>query len=224
METKTHLDPRLLQAAGLVRPGRAVADIGCDHGKLAIHLAKTGLYRKVIGADLRPEPLARAAANLDRAGCRQRVELRLGDGLSVLEPGEVQEIILAGMGTQTITQLLEAAPWVKDPEVGLVLVPATKHTLLRRWLAQNGFALEADVPVKAGGRLYAVIRAVYTGKEAQPDWAWCVTGNTAGPLAGEYLAGQLVKLRKCCRGIEDPEERKELTGLIARLEEQYAQL
>lgn len=220
METdRSHLDARLLTAAECVRPGTVAADIGCDHGKLAIYLARRGENPKIIGADLRPEPLARAAQNLKRAGCEGQVELRLGDGLSVLAPGEAQDIILAGMGAQTILQLLEAAPWVKDPEVNLVLVPATKHTLLRLWLARKGFQIKRDLPVRAGGRLYAVIQAGYTGQCREPDPAWCVAGQMEGPLAKDYLAGQLVKLRKFCRGVKDPEEQKKLEGLLARLEE-----
>ena len=174
---------------------------------------------KIIAADLRPEPLARAARNLERAGCEERVELRLGDGLSVLAPGEAQDIILAGMGAQTIIQLLEAAPWVRDSRVNLILVPATKHTLLRLWLARQGFVLDRDILVRAAGRLYAVIRARYTGQVREPDPAWCIAGETSGPLAGEYLAGQLVKLRKYCRGVKDPARLEELEGLLARLEE-----
>ena len=52
------LDARLSAAAELVRPGEPVADIGCDHGKLTAVLAASGKYPKVIGADLRPGPLA----------------------------------------------------------------------------------------------------------------------------------------------------------------------
>ena len=95
------LDARLSAAAELVRPGEPVADIGCDHGKLTAVLAASGKYPKVIGADLRPGPLAKAEQTLEYAGCKDRAELRLGDGLSVLSPGEVSTIVLAGVSAQT---------------------------------------------------------------------------------------------------------------------------
>lgn len=82
------LDARLTAAAELVLPGRPVADIGCDHGKLTAVLAASGNYPKVIGADLRPGPLAKAKQTLEHAGCEDRAELRLGDGLSVLSAGK----------------------------------------------------------------------------------------------------------------------------------------
>ena len=129
------LDARLTAAAQLVRPGQPVADIGCDHGKLTAVLAASGKYPKVIGADLRPGPLAKARQTLENAGCLDRAELRLGDGLSVLSAGEVGSIVLAGVSAQTTWEIIEKAPWVSA--VGgprLVMVPATRHSELRRWL------------------------------------------------------------------------------------------
>ena len=104
------LDARLSAAAELVRPGEPVADIGCDHGKLTAVLAASGKYPKVIGADLRPGPLAKAEQTLEYAGCKDRAELRLGDGLSVLSPGEVSTIVLAGVSAQTTWEIIEKAP------------------------------------------------------------------------------------------------------------------
>ena len=77
------LDARLAAAAELVRPGEPVADIGCDHGKLTAVLAASGRYPKVIGADLRPGPLAKAAQTLEHAGCK---DLSLIHILSPLAP------------------------------------------------------------------------------------------------------------------------------------------
>lgn len=225
METeRNHLDPRLLTAAGYVRPGTVAADIGCDHGKLSIYLAKSGRCARVIAADLRPEPLARAARNLANAHCEDRVELRLGDGLTVLQPGEAQDIIIAGMGAETIIQVLSAAPWVKQEQVNLVLVPATKHSLLRKWLAENGFALLGDTLVEAAGRLYAVMNARYTGNPTQPEGVWCILGETGGDLQKRYLESQLGKIRKYRRGIKDSEELAAVDQLIEKLEEFYGNL
>ena len=114
------LDARLTAAAELVLPGRPVADIGCDHGKLTAVLAASGNYPKVIGADLRPGPLAKAKQTLEHAGCEDRAELRLGDGLSVLSAGEVGTVVLAGVSAQTTWEIIEQAPWVMQPGGPLV--------------------------------------------------------------------------------------------------------
>ena len=211
------LDARLSAAAELVRPGEPVADIGCDHGKLTAVLAASGKYPKVIGADLRPGPLAKAEQTLEYAGCKDRAELRLGDGLSVLSPGEVSTIVLAGVSAQTTWEIIEKAPWVSAPGgPRLVMVPATRHSDLRRWLWEHGFALTADRPVQAAGRWYAVMAAEYTGEVKTPTFQECLFGLTGQWPEGEgYAAWQKAKLPRLRLGVPDGTElAKEMDELI----------
>lgn len=199
------LDPRLAAAAALVRPGLPVADIGCDHGKLTAALACSGLYPKVIGSDLRPGPLAKARQTIEAAHCQDRVELRLGDGLSVLSAGEVGTVVIAGVSAQTAWEMVEAAPWVSAPGgPRLVLIPATRHDELRRWLAEHGFRLVCDRPVEAAGRWYAVMAAEYDGHCHALTWAEALYGRTGEwPEAAGYAAKQREKLAKLRLGIPD---------------------
>ena len=211
------LDARLSAAAELVRPGEPVADIGCDHGKLTAVLAASGKYPKVIGADLRPGPLAKAEQTLEYAGCKDRAELRLGDGLSVLSPGEVSTIVLAGVSAQTTWEIIEKAPWVSAPGgPRLVMAPATRHSDLRRWLWEHGFAFAADRPVQAAGRWYAVMAAEYTGQVKTPTFQECLFGLTGQWPEGEgYAAWQKAKLPRLRLGVPDGTElAKEMDELI----------
>ena len=90
----------------------------------------------VVAADLRSRPLSVAEKNLTKAGLMNKVSLRLGDGLSVLAPGEVQDVVIAGMGAGPSATSLRQ-PLAADPAVRLVLVPATKAFDSRRWLCRN---------------------------------------------------------------------------------------
>ena len=176
------LDERLTAAAALVREGEPVADIGCDHGKLTAVLAASGKYPKVIGADLRPGPLAKAKQTLEHARCEDRAELRLGDGLSVLSAGEVGTIVLAGVSAQTTWEIIEKA----------------------RWLWEHGFALVADRPVQAAGRWYAVMAAEYTGETRTPTFTECLFGGTGEwPEGAGYAAWQKAKLPRFRLGVPD---------------------
>lgn len=201
------LDARLAAAARLCRPGTVVADIGCDHGKLTAYLACTGLYPKVIGADLRPGPLSKAAQTVQNAGCGGCVDLRLGDGLSVLAPGEAGTIVLAGLSAQTAIEILSAARWVFAPDgPRLVLVPATRHATLRAWLYRSGFALAADEPVQAAGHWYAVMAADYVGEPQPLTLERCLYGRTGEyPGGADYAALQRGRLQKLRRGLQDAE-------------------
>lgn len=211
------LDARLAAAYDFVRQGHAAADIGCDHGKLSAALAGSGRCPLVLACDLRPGPLEKARVTCAPYG--DKVQCRLGSGLSVLEPGEVDDIIIAGMGAETIIEILEAAPWVFDARYNLVLVPATKHSILRRWLARRGFALRAETLCQASGRWYAVMNAQYTGAAREPDGLFCLTGLTNGqPGCSEYYAVQNEKLKKYRLGLPEGTERDAVGELIAELD------
>ena len=60
---KLPISKRLLRCAELVPQCNTAADVGTDHGYLAIHLLQTGRCAQVIAADLREKPLASARAN-----------------------------------------------------------------------------------------------------------------------------------------------------------------
>ena len=211
------LDARLTAAASLVVPGQAAADIGCDHGKLTAYLAASGRFPRVIGADLRPGPLEKARRTLTDAGLTDRAELRLGNGLQVLAPGEVGTVIIAGVSAKTTIDIRSAAPWIfSTARPRLVLVPATRHAELRRWLYGSGFALLRDLPVQAAGRWYAVMTAAYTGAvPAEIPLAACVYGRTLREPGGEaYAALQREKLAKQRLGLSPADP---LAGEIDRL-------
>ena len=169
---------------------------------------------------MRPGPLSVARANMEAAGCADKVDLRLGNGLEVVRPGEAEDIIIAGMGAETICEILEAAPWVKDPAVRLILVPATKHSILRRWLCRQGFELKEEKLARVGSRWYAVMAAEYTGRAFEPEGRFCLLGLAQG-LEGwqEYLKQQLVKLKKFSRGVaQDPALAGPVAALVEELE------
>ena len=199
------LDARLAAAYAFVRAGRVAADIGCDHGKLSAALAGSGRCPLVLACDLRPGPLAKAEQTLEHAGCKDRAELRLGDGLSVLTENEVGSIVLAGVSAQTTWEILEKAPWVftaRGPRI--IMIPATRHDALRRWLWEHGFSFVADRPVQAAGRWYAVMAAEYTGEVTEPTFTRCLLGDTGRwPEGAGYAAWQRAKLPRMRLGVPD---------------------
>lgn len=212
------LDARLGAAFAYVRPGHTAADIGCDHGKLSAALAGSGRCPLVLACDLRPDPLQKA-----RLACAQygdAVQFRLGSGLSVLQPGEADDIVIAGMGAETIIEILAAAPWVFDARYNLVLVPATKHSVLRRWLAQNGFATLGETLCEAAGRWYTVLNVRYNGEKREPTGLECLCGKIPSqPGDRAYFAQQNAKLKKYRLGLAPGAEADAVDALIQQMEE-----
>lgn len=220
MPKMPRLDARLAAAAALVKKGGTVADIGCDHGLLSIWLVTSGTCKKALACDLRPGPLAVAKKNCRAYNCEQLVDCRLGEGLSVVAEHEADTIVVAGVSALTISQIIEAAPWVYSPGVRLVMIPATKPEVLRRWLWQQGFALKKERLAGVAGRWYTAICAEYTGAAHEPSALACVVGATHGqPAQKAYLAQERVKLAKCRIGLaDDSEEAAQADALLNALQ------
>ncbi|MBM7855768.1 tRNA (adenine22-N1)-methyltransferase [Desulfohalotomaculum tongense] len=155
--SKQGINKRLLTLASFVEPGKVVADIGTDHAYLPIYLVQSGKVSRVIACDINEKPLRVAEKNVISSGLASKIELRLGNGLQVLRPGEVQLAVIAGMGGGTVRQILEASPKVLASLERLVLQPMGDEADLRRWLLDNGWQLTDETLVLEDERLYTVI-------------------------------------------------------------------
>lgn len=155
---------RLETIADLVPEGARVADIGTDHARLLPLLVHPSGGRRgaplVIGID-RALPLTFARRTLARLSpaVRAHIDLREGDGLSPLHPGEVDAIVIAGMGARSIIAILEQHPDRLPPGTTLVLQPLTQIPQLREWLAAHAIAITDERVVLESGRPRVVIAA-----------------------------------------------------------------
>lgn len=158
---KLPISKRLLCCAGLVPQGCRLADIGTDHGYLGIHLLREGVARHVTASDLRPQPLARARENARQYGVDDRMDFLLSDGLCGLDPSQIDTIVCAGMGGDLIIRMLQPCAWLRDARYTLILQPQSAGQALRRYLAEEGFAVDTETLVQDAGFLYTVLRARY---------------------------------------------------------------
>ena len=163
------LDERLACVASLVRPGHRLADIGTDHAYLPVYLVESGVCPSAIASDIGVGPLETARQTVCAAGLQERIDLRLGNGLSTLAPGEAEDIVIAGMGGETIVEILEVAEFVRDARVRLVLQPMSHAEDLRRWLLTHGFEIVCERLVMDGRHMYPVLAAAYTAAPPPAD-------------------------------------------------------
>ncbi|KPI54556.1 SAM-dependent methyltransferase [Clostridioides difficile] len=158
------LTDRLLKIASLVTDGKKIADIGTDHGYIPVYLLKKGRVPFAVLADVNKGPLDNARKEVIQNNFLDKVDLRLGSGIEILEIGEVEEIIIAGMGGILISELLEAKKEVAHSVEKLILQPMQAQEELRRYLLNNGYEILEEVLVREDFRIYEIIVAKYTGK------------------------------------------------------------
>ena len=154
---KLPISKRLLCCAEKVHKGARVADIGCDHGYLAIELLKSGTASYVHACDLRQMPLEKAKTNATRFGVSENIRFSQADGLAAIVDGEVDTVICAGMGGDLITQIIADCPWLKNDKYRLILQAQSSGQDLRRSLSEMGFGIEEETLVDDGGFLYQVM-------------------------------------------------------------------
>jgi len=164
------LSPRLRAVADAVPAGARVADVGTDHAQLLAWLVAHGRIASGIGIDVNEGPLAQARRTLAAAGMRE-VELRRGDGLQPLQPGEVDVVVLAGMGGARMVRLLDGSPAVVSGLRALVLQPNTDWGLVRGWIAARGFSLAGEAMVEDRGKFYVVLDVRPRASEGAAAWS-----------------------------------------------------
>lgn len=153
------LSKRLAQVAQFIPIGCRLADIGTDHAYLPVHLALAGKISSAIATDINEGPVQAARANVEKYQLQSVIDVRQGDGLAVLQPGEVDVIVLAGMGGSLVCRLLEEG---KDKLVSvsrLIIQANTCTYQVRRWLMRNGWELKAEKMVEERGKYYEILMA-----------------------------------------------------------------
>lgn len=136
---------------------KTIADIGCDHGKAAVLLLEAGKAKQAICTDISEKSLEKAKKLACSKGFDKQVSLRVGNGLRVLEKHEADSAIIAGMGGELITRILDEGKETA-PDI-LILSCNTKAEILRQWLCSNSYVIRDEELVAEGRRFYPVILA-----------------------------------------------------------------
>lgn len=219
------LKNRLQTLCDLVPRCALVADIGADHAHLTLELLRRGTCTHVLCTDLSPNSLQKAKDAVQKEKEESRVTFCLGDGLLAIDEYTPDAVVIAGMGGETIADILSAVTHRPGTVYLLQAMSRTPH--LRRFLLKSGFAVETERLVRDDGRIYPIIKAVYDGKTREADELVCLCGEWAlshpkDAIAHDYLA--LIHrsfLRRLCgrkqANLETAEEEcilKALSGII----------
>lgn len=169
------LSKRLSLIARFVNEGSSVCDVGTDHGYLPAFLYLSGKCKSVIATDINEKPLTSARANLERLSA-DGVRLILCDGLEKVTRDDADTVIIAGMGGEVISGIIDRTPFLRDNTVTLILQPTTAAKELRLFLSQNGFAVEKETALSENGKIYSVMCVRFTDTPYDIDAVRAVIG------------------------------------------------
>ncbi len=161
------LNSRLLACAKFIQ-GNFVCDVGTDHAQLPVYLIQNQIAEKIIASDVREGPLQSAEKTITKAGLSEKIQTILSDGLQNVPPDGITDIVIAGMGGETMIHILEMCLFPLDT-INLILQPMTKAELLRKWLYEHGFEIQKEICVPDKHFLYAVMQVKQTWNFTVPD-------------------------------------------------------
>ncbi len=223
------LNSRLLLAAELLGEVETVCDIGTDHALLPIYLVKNKQAKRVVACDIAKGPLAKAKENVLKNGVADKISLRLANGLDGVKPNECEAVIIAGMGGETIAEIISRAPWLKTAKQTLVLQPMTADDRLREFLVHEGFEILTEKCTFSAGRVYTVIKAKFSGEDITVSKDFYYIGkildqeNVTMEAEIAFVKKHLKSMKKCLKDIEGVERRKDLyeriSGALPLIEE-----
>ncbi len=199
---------RLTAIKQLVPRCDLVLDIGTDHAMLPILLIKENKANFVIASDIARPPLVKAAKNVSKNSLDNFIDLRLGDGLQVLDNEMPSVIILAGMGGLKIIDILSVRKKLWKGNSELVIQPQTEFFELRKYLIEQKYIFNDELLVKESDKFYQVMHLIpdYSLKNDKINritTSYSVLELEYGPIllykdtpeVIEYLQGELSKTK-----------------------------
>lgn len=184
------LSKRLQNVADMVTKGYIVADIGTDHGYVPIYLIKNGIVPKAYAMDINEGPLKIAGKNIRLEGLQDKITTVLSDGMNEMTSEMAESVVIAGMGGDLITDILNRGKNIKGIKE-LVLSPHKRVDIVRKYLLDNNWKITDENMVIDNNKYYTILKAVPEREESEYDEAGLMYGRllllTKNPVLKQYL-------------------------------------
>lgn len=205
----------------MVTPGNVLADIGTDHGYIPISLVQRKKIPRAIAMDVNKGPLKRATTHIAEFQLEELIKTRLSDGVKELEVGEVDSILIAGMGGELVIRIMTDGMQVCRSVKELILQPQSELEKVRQFLREHKFKIVDEDMVIEDGKYYPMMKVV----PVEADEFWEIIPKEAtracymyGPLLlkngnpslRKFLVKQHKQLEKILKELEKQPESKKI--------------
>ena len=129
-----------------------VVDVGCDQAKLGILLAKRN--QKSIARDISPKVIERASLDIRKLGLDNLIDLRVSNGLQNIKEKEADTLVLSGMGTHTILEILNNTKLRFNK---IITISNNYHDILRDKMNELNYKVDKELIIKENNKYYNLI-------------------------------------------------------------------
>lgn len=155
------LNQRLTAVSKFIK-GSFLADIGSDHAYLPIYALENNLCQKAIAGEVVKGPFNAAKDNVIKYGMQESIEVKLGDGLDVIDfENNVNTITICGMGGPLIAEILERGKAKLNNHPRLVLQSNIQTVNVRKTLQKLNYHIIDEEILEEKGHLYEIVVAEY---------------------------------------------------------------
>ena len=138
-----------------------VVDVGCDQAKLGLMLAKRN--QSSIACDISLNVINKAKSNINNS----LIDLRVSNGLENIKENEADTLVLAGMGTHTILEILKNTN-LRFKKI--ITISNNYHDILREKMNDLNYIVDKELIIKENNKYYNLIlfkegKTQYTEKE-----------------------------------------------------------
>ena len=125
-----------------------VVDVGCDQAKLGVLLSKRG--QSSIASDISPKVIQKAKNNINN----KLIDFRISDGLNGIKEGEVDTLVLSGMGSHTIIEIIFKTKLKFNK---IITISNNYHDILRSKMLELGYIVDTEQIVIENNKYYNLI-------------------------------------------------------------------
>lgn len=167
-----------------------VVDVGCDQAKLGILLAKRN--QKSIASDISPKVIERASLDIRKLGLDNLIDLRVSNGLQNIKEAEADTLVLSGMGTHTILEILNNTKLRFNK---IITISNNYHDILRNKMNELNYKVDKELIIKENNKYYNLILFTEGTKEYSQKELLLGLNQVDSKQYNEYLNHLLKKYK-----------------------------
>lgn len=157
------LSKRLKAITEFISGNEKIIDIGCDHALLDIYIYENYNDINIIASDKNEGAINNAKKNIKKYDLTNKIDIRIGDGLSIVNKDEIDTIIISGMGYNNIIKILSNKDKLENVNK-IIIQSNTDVVKLRKSLIKLGYKISREKLVEDKDIIYTIIEFI-PGKE-----------------------------------------------------------
>ncbi|BED91837.1 MAG: SAM-dependent methyltransferase [Candidatus Improbicoccus pseudotrichonymphae] len=181
-----------------------IADVGTDHAKLPIWLVLNSKIKSAIASDINVCSVEKARRNIKKYNLENSIEPLLSDGFENIDEDKVDEVVISGLGGNTISEILGKCSWKNKKSKRFILQPCTHHYNLRKFLVNNGYKILKEEALIENNKAYSVFLTIFEEINEKYDDLYFFLGevlNSSNNFYSKYyLEYQIKEIKKKING------------------------